>query len=314
MLDISSTSPLQKISLPCLERDNIQCFVKRDDQLDTVFQGNKYRKLKYNLHHAVGRKYQRIISFGGAYSNHLHALSFVPEITGLPVTVYIRGEINDQNNTTLQHAKSKGIELIALSRGEYLLRHDPQFLASIKVKDPDAFIIPEGGTNHLALIGMDECGTEIREQLGEEPDYCLCAVGSGGTFAGLINSFSDRCQMIGVSAFAGKKAVGRIEKEISNLTGKEYRNWTIMDQYHFGGFAKMTDVLFNFIYDFYRVTDILLDPIYTSKMTFAFTKLVSEGYFIKNSKVVLLHTGGLQGWNGMRQRFGTKYAFKTIGM
>ena len=312
MLVNSSISPLQEISLPFLEKAHIQCFMKRDDQLDSVFQGNKYRKLKYNLKYAIDNQYDEIISFGGAYSNHVHALSFVPEIIGLPVTVYIRGEIGDEQNETLQFAKSKGVQLNELSRTEYRKRLDPQFLGALSEKHPNAYIIPEGGTNHLALSGMRECGIEIIEQLGTEPDYCLCPIGSGGTFAGLVKSFSRRCQLIGIAAFAGKEAIDSMHKEIQNLIGTEYHNWTIIDQYHFGGFARMTHDLFDFICNFYRDTNILLDPVYTSKMAFALIELISREYFKKNSKVVLLHTGGLQGWRGMQQRFGSKYDFERI--
>jgi len=305
-------SPLQKINLPFLEVAKIECYIKRDDQLQSVIQGNKYRKLKYNLEFAIEQGYEEVVSFGGAYSNHLHALSYIPELWKLKVTGYVRGEIDDLKNETLQHAKLNGIQLISLSRSEYRKRSDVEFQQDIMQNHPNGYLIPEGGTNELAVKGVIECGNEIVEQLGEEPDYCLVPVGSGGTLAGLVQSFSDQCQSIGIAAFAGSEAVEQIRQVVLSLSGSDHSNWEILNHFHFGGFAKMNQPLFDFICDFQAATGILLDPIYTSKMAFALSRLAAQRFFQRGSKVVLLHTGGIQGWHGFKQRYSSKYPFEKV--
>lgn len=313
-LELPPHSPLQKINLPALEEAEIQCYIKRDDLLDSEFQGNKYRKLKYNLQYAIDQGYEEIVSFGGAYSNHLHALSFIPELSSLKVTVYVRGEINDPENKTLHQARLKGIRLISLPRNEYRRRSEVEFQRHIMQTHPNGYLVPEGGTNELAVKGVIECGNEIREQLGEEPDYCLVPVGSGGTLSGLVQCFSSHCQVIGVAAFRGSESIDQIRQVVLSLSGSTPSNWEILSHFHFGGFAKMTHSLFDFICDFQTETGILLDPIYTSKMVFAFTSLVVQGFFEKGSKVVLIHTGGVQGWDGFIQRFSAKYPFEKLSI
>ncbi len=300
-------SPLHRIQVPFEGGTGCDVYIKRDDLLGSPLQGNKFRKLKYNLLHAIEQGFREIVSFGGAYSNHVHALSFIPRLTGLSVTCYIRGEIDDPDNPTLRFAREKGIRLIPVTRQSYRLRNDAAFQEALMRKHPKGFLVPEGGTNAYALEGVAECANEISAQLGADPFLCIVPVGSGGTMAGLIRGFGSNVRVIGVPAFAGVQAMQEIQQRMENMAGDVSRNWELDGRFHFGGFARMTPELFDLILAFHQETGILLDPVYTCKMIAAFRDRWSRGDIESSADIVLIHTGGIQGWGGFRQRFGEKY-------
>lgn len=307
-------SPLQQIFSQAIEDQKLEVYIKRDDLLGSPFQGNKFRKLKYNLDKAMEGGYREIVSFGGAYSNHLHALSCVPGLTGLRVTCYVRGEVDDPGNPTLHFARAQGVQLKPLSRSVYQNRFREDFQYALMKAHPDGYLVPEGGTNRLALRGVAECALEIIEQLGRPPAYCLVPVGSGGTMAGLVKGFGNACRVIGIPAFKGDEAVREVEERIRNFLGKGYVNWDLLKEFGHGGFAKMTTALFDHIVHFYQRTGILVDPVYTARMTFAFDLMMDTGYFGAGSSIVLIHSGGLQGWAGFRQRFGKMYKLEDLDL
>ena len=306
----SKVSPLQLITVPKLEQNGIQCWIKREDQLllsaidnDCAFSGNKWRKLKYNLLTAKEQGFEQLLSFGGAFSNHIAAVASAGKLFGFTTIGIIRGEATAAYNPTLQFAQDCGMVLEFVDRQTYRQKNSPIFIERLEAKYPNAYIIPEGGTNALALKGSAEVFPEIVRQLGSCPDYILLCCGTGGTAAGIIQSLKAPTQLIAYSVLKGDFH----HKEIRRLIGPNVNtNWYVETAYHHGGYAKFTSELLKFIHDFYDQYQIFLDPVYTAKLFYAFWQQMQNGHFPNGSKVVLLHSGGLQGINGFNKRFGTQ--------
>ncbi len=278
-----------------LKQKQIELRLKRDDLIHPIISGNKWRKLKYCLNHALSLDKTTLISMGGAYSNHLHALAFVGKSLNLSTKAFIRGEKPAILNPTLQDLLAWGMELEFVSRSDYrVLRsfktHDG--LANLKSHE---YWIPEGGYLPLALQGVAELVTEI------DSDYLvICAAcGTGTTLAGIIESVSEHKQVIG---FAALKGADFLAEEVRNLlpeTAKQ-KNWQINLDYHFGGFAKTTPPLLDFIADFEQRQGVALEPVYTGKMLFGLYSLIQQDYFPPGQKIIALHSGGLQGKRGFQ--------------
>jgi len=288
-------SPLQQLNDALFNAHDVNIFIKRDDLIHPQISGNKWRKLKHNLINAKEHNKSLLISFGGAYSNHIHALAHAGKEFGFKTLGIIRGEY-DPSNPTLQYAQSCGMELKFISRLEYKQRYDTQYISDLEKAYPDSVVIPEGGTNDLALLGFSDLINEIPR---EQSDYLICPCGSGGTSAGLLAN-SDETQTI-ISIPVLKKAK-YLYDEITQLTGNHKANFEFFDQYHQGGYGKVSLQLLDFIQMFNQQHDILLDPIYNGKMMMAFYDLLEKGHFKRGSSITLLHTGGIQGIDGMKQR------------
>lgn len=268
--------------------------VKREDQIDTEISGNKWRKLKYNLVEARSQGYEHILTFGGAYSNHIAATAAACQRFGFQSIGLIRGdELNAQSNPTLRKAAADGMQLEFTSRSQYQRRNDPEWLAELSAKYR-AYLIPEGGSNSLALKGVGELVDEISQDF----DYIICPVGTGGTLAGINSRLKSHQTALGISTLQGEKY---LEEMIANLTG-DSATWQLFHDYHFGGYAKFNSHLIEFINEFYRTTDIPLDPIYTGKMMYAIIDLIKKDTFKSGTKIICLHTGGLQGIDGFNQQ------------
>jgi 1-aminocyclopropane-1-carboxylate deaminase len=286
MLDFESIinipTPIVQLHEELFEKKQVQVYVKRDDLTHPFISGNKFRKLKFNLLEARSLGVNKLLTFGGAYSNHLAAFAFACKAFGFKGKVVVRGdELNESSSPTLSYAASQGVELDFVTRTAY--RNKEQLA---EIYGEGYFVIPEGGSNALALKGVGE----VVDELGDF-DYLLTACGTGGTMAGLIQNSNS--QIIGVSALKGGDF---LREDISNLLEKPFPdNATLFKDYHFGGYAKHTPELLNFIQQFESKHSILLEQVYTGKAFFAFYDLLNKGYFTPNSKVVLLHTGGLQG-------------------
>ncbi|MGR8979119.1 MAG: 1-aminocyclopropane-1-carboxylate deaminase/D-cysteine desulfhydrase [Gammaproteobacteria bacterium] len=280
-------SILTRIGDPLLDRNRITLWMKRDDLLHPVISGNKWRKLKYGLDHALSLGSDTIISMGGAYSNHLHALAYAGKSLGLNTIGLIRGKRPDRLTPTLQDCQNWGMELRFISRTEYRrLRQcrSPNDLPEIKAGQ---YWLPEGGSCVLALKGVSEMVDEI-----EIPYDVLCLpCGTGATLAGCIAADGYK-QVIG---FAALKNADFLAADVQTLLTKTYPRWTINGEYHFGGFAKTTPDLIEFIHKFESKTGIPLDPVYTGKMMYALFDLIPKGYFQPGLCIVAVHTGGLQG-------------------
>ncbi|WP_235282010.1 1-aminocyclopropane-1-carboxylate deaminase/D-cysteine desulfhydrase [Thalassotalea sp. ND16A] len=293
-------SSLNKINYPAFSKHQVEVFIKRDDLIHPIISGNKWRKLKYNLKAAKEMGKTQILSFGGAYSNHIHALAYAGKINNLDAIGIIRGEPHYRNNFTLTWATHWGMTLEFVDRKTYKLRHNEEYLAQLQLQYPDAYIIPEGGSNHLALPGVGEVITELNEQL--EYDYLLTPVGSGGTLAGLINADNNQHNLLGIAVL---KQDGYLADEVNLLLAAQASNldnWKILNQFHRGGYGKYKTADAQRILQFSQQTGIPFEPVYSGKMLLAFLDLLEQGYFQAGAKIVLLHTGGLQGLGGMAER------------
>ncbi|GAA4766081.1 MULTISPECIES: 1-aminocyclopropane-1-carboxylate deaminase/D-cysteine desulfhydrase [Flavobacterium] len=268
--------------------------VKREDSLHPFISGNKFRKLKYNIDFFKESLFDTLITFGGAYSNHIAATAYACKENGLNCVGVIRGdelwrEIN--NNPTLYFAQQCGMKFEFVTRDQYRKKDSNEFLNYLKNKYGSCYVLPEGGTNDLAVKGCKE----ILNQGDVEFDYICCAVGTGGTISGIIDSSKPHQKVIGFPALKGDFLKDEIRKFANN------KNWELITDYHFGGYGKVTEELIDFINNFYTKTSIFLDPIYTGKMFFGVLDLINRNYFPKNGKILLIHTGGLQGIEGMNK-------------
>lgn len=269
--------------------NNISVFIKREDLLHPQISGNKFRKLKYNLHAARQLGYQSLLTFGGAYSNHIAAVAAAGDEFGFNTIGIIRGDellgkIND--NPTLRLAQQQGMRLVFISRADYRRKTEPNFIQALQNQFGEFYLIPEGGTNPLAVQGCTEILTAQDKQ---QFDYICCAVGTGGTIAGLIESSTDQQMVLGFPALKGDF----LQAEIQQWTQKT--NWELVPGYHWGGYAKTTPALLQFVQDFYGQNGIEIEPVYTGKMLFGIFDLIQQGYFPAHSQILVIHTGGLQG-------------------
>ena len=279
----------QEISLPILKEKEIKLFIKRTDRTHQHISGNKWYKLKYNLMEAKKQGFKTLLTFGGAYSNHIAATACAAQENGFRSIGIIRGESHLNLNPTLQFAKDNGMLLSYVSRNDYRDKKKPNFLKQLKLKFGDFYLIPEGGTNMLAIKGT----AEILD-INDTHDFICCAIGTGGTIAGIINASTDKQTVIGFSAIKG---IDLLEKDIKNWTKKN--NFKFINTYVGSGYAKVSKKLINFINAFYVVHGIPLDAIYTGKMMMGILDLISKDYFPKGSSILSIHTGGLQGNKGM---------------
>lgn len=279
--------------------NNISVSIKRDDLIHPFVSGNKFRKLKYNLLQAKEENAKTLLTFGGAYSNHIAAVAFAGKEHGFKTIGVIRGEelaSKIEENPTLKFAQECGMQFEFVSRELYRLKDDPDFVTDLKQKWGEMYLIPEGGTNSLAIKGCEE----ILDESDTEFNYVCCAVGTGGTISGLINSTGDHQKILGFPALKGDFLQNEISTFVKN------KNWELILDYHFGGYGKVIPELVDFINDFYLETKIPLDPIYTAKMVFGIIDLIEKNYFPENSKILLIHTGGLQGVAGMNAKLKNK--------
>ncbi|MBB6362200.1 MULTISPECIES: 1-aminocyclopropane-1-carboxylate deaminase/D-cysteine desulfhydrase [Acinetobacter] len=281
---IAQNIPDQQISF-----HDITLIIRRLDLVHPQISGNKFFKLKYNFLEAKRQGYQHILSFGGAYSNHIAATAFAAQQFGFQSVGVIRGEeLADRPlNPTLATAQQFGMQLHFVSRDEYRRKQRPEYLAELARHFPEHYVIPEGGTNALAIRGCQE----ILKENDAKFDVICCAVGTGGTITGLIKASYTHQKVLGFSALKGSF----LEDEIAQLTKKT--NWNILDDYCCGGYAKTSAALMQFIRDFEAEFSIPLEQIYTAKMLMGIFDLIEKNYFPAGSKLLVIHSGGLQGRN-----------------
>lgn len=282
----------QKIILSILEEKKVSLYIKREDKLHPIISGNKFRKLKYNLVEAKKNNLKGLLTFGGAYSNHIVATACAAKENNLLSIGIVRGEelaFKWQENPTLSQAVEFGMQLKFVSRSEYREKHLPKFIDDLNQKFPDYYVVPEGGTNGLAVKGCIEILTTDDDSF----DVVCCAVGTGGTISGLINSTWSHQSVIGFPALKGDFLREDICKFATN------QRWDLQLDYNFGGYAKISVELVEFINRFKDKTDIPLDPVYTGKMMFGILDMIKNDAFKKGTKILVIHTGGLQGIKGM---------------
>jgi 1-aminocyclopropane-1-carboxylate deaminase len=290
----------QQIFLPILEEKKVELSIKREDLIHPFVSGNKFRKLKYNLKEAKKLKKKALLTFGGAYSNHIAATAVAGKLAGFKTFGIIRGEELGKNltetiaeNATLREAHNNGMKLQFVSREDYRQKTSFGFIEKLKNKWGDFYLIPEGGTNILAVKGCEEILTEEDKQF----NYICSALGTGGTISGLINSLGKQQKVIGFPALKGNF----LSEEIKKYTIKR-KNWSLQKEYHFGGYAKYNEELIRFINEFKMDTNVLLDPIYTGKMVFGIIDLIKKDKFAEGTKILAIHTGGIQGIEGINKK------------
>ena len=286
-------------------KNNISLYVKREDLLHPIISGNKFRKLKFNLEEAKNKNQKVLVTFGGAFSNHIVAVAGAGKEFGFETIGIIRGEeLQDKitDNPSLLQAQQLGMKFVFISREAYRQKENSDFIENLKIKFGDFYLLPEGGTNELAIKGCEE----ILTSSDSEFTHICSSVGTGGTITGIINSSANNQNIIGFSSLKGDF----LQNDIAKFANKQ--NWSVNCDFHFGGYGKVTGELIDFINNFYLEHHIHLDPIYTGKMMFGIINLIENNYFPPNSKILAIHTGGLQGIAGMNKLLEKKGKTKII--
>lgn len=285
-----SVSSLTQIVDAELSARQVELWIKRDDLLHPILSGNKWRKLKYILNHALQNGYETVISMGGAYSNHLHALAFLGQVLGIKTAAFIRGEKPGVLNPTLVDLQCWGMDLRFVSRFDYRQLRGFKGCDSLPELAPAEYWLPEGGSVTLALQGVAEIFAEVDRAF----DVLMSACGTGTTLAGLIAAAPKTMHILGVATLKNAGFLGEDVQQL--LSGVDQpQSWEILVDYHFGGFAKTRPELSRFIQQFSVRHGVVLEPVYTGKVLFAFYDLLQKGYFKPGQRVLMLHTGGLQG-------------------
>lgn len=289
----------QEIRLPELSEKGVSLSLKREDLIHPLISGNKFRKLKYNLLEAKFQNLDTLLTFGGPFSNHIAATAYTGKKEGFKTIGIIRGdEIEKKWNTnpTLKQAHENGMQFKFISREKYRSKENAFFLEELKDRFGPFYLIPEGGTNPLAIRGCEE----ILHAGDADFEVVCCSVGTGGTLSGIINSSHASQEVLGFLALKGDF----LKEDICKFAQKD--NWELLTEYHFGGYAKVTPSLIHFINDFKSQTQIPLDPIYTGKLMFGILDLVKKDRFPPGTRILGIHTGGLQGIAGMNEKLKKK--------
>lgn len=306
MIDVSK-SRLDKLESIGSKDRKIAVFIKRDDLIHEEVSGNKWRKLKYNVELCQSRKNKGILTFGGAFSNHLVATAAACREIGLKSIGFVRGdELNAESNDTLKQCTEFGMQLIFISREEYRLNNEKAYHESLSLDYPNYHIVPEGGANYYGMIGCQEILNEIDEDI----DHVFVSQGTATTSCGILLSMKPNQKLHVVPALKGYDSLS----EMKTLIGKSgiELGWIeelleqveVLDQFHFGGYGKCPNELIDFMQMVYGKSNLKLDPIYTSKAFFAMLKEIEQDKY-ENSNVLFVHTGGLQGIRGVEKKLKT---------
>lgn len=293
----AAPSPLQELDWELAQQHGLRIVVKRDDQLrleafpgDQAFGGNKWRKLKYNLLAAREQGYRQLLTFGGAYSNHLAATASAGYLFGLATHGIVRGEPNWPLNPTLAHCQRCGMTLEYWDRQRFRTKDQPKVVAGLKARFAEAYVLPEGGTNALALLGCAELAGELHQQ--GTIDYLILACGTGGTLAGLVAPTAGWAQLLGVAVLKGNF----LQQAVTDLLAPDrYPHWQVLNSYHAGGYAKCPPAVAAALARA-AALGLPLEPIYTAKTWLGLEDLVQKNFFRSGSTIALIHTGGLQGY------------------
>jgi 1-aminocyclopropane-1-carboxylate deaminase len=309
MFDVSK-SLLQTLQLKKLNTQNIELFVKRDDLIDEYVSGNKWRKLKYNVEQAKTLKKSGILTFGGAYSNHLVATAAACQKSGLRAIGIVRGdELNANSNSILRQCADFGMELQFVSRLDYAARNEKSYHEELNVQFPNYLIVPEGGANYYGMIGCQE----ILKETANDFDYVFVAQGTTTTSIGLALALPEKTTLIVVPVLKAFDALTEM-KTLLGYTGFELSmiedvlsKVNVLSEYHFGGYGKYTDELLDFMEQVYTETKLPLDPIYSGKALFALQDWVVKNA-IHNKRILFIHTGGIQGGKTIEKKEGRRFS------
>lgn len=297
MIISNPTVKVDQITNSFLEQHKVRLFIQREDLLHPFISGNKWRKLLLNIQAFQKGKYSQIITFGGAFSNHILAVAAAGKEYNIPTLGIIRGESSSINNSTLQKAKELGMQFNFISREEYQKRHDSEFVEKIKNQNPNSFIVPEGGAN---IEGVKGC-IDI-PQVFNEFNTIVVPCGTGTTLSGIIAGINKTQKALGIPVLKNGEFLEVEIKKWLAILQCENQNWELNCNYHLGGYAKNNMELNQFIQNFYSEFKIPLDPIYTGKMMFAIFDLIKKGCF-ENQIILAVHTGGIQGVAAYEKRY-----------
>lgn len=290
MLKYSDT-PVVEISAKEAEMAGLRVIVKREDLNHPSVSGNKWWKLKHNLESAKREGQNTLLTFGGAFSNHIYATAAAAQELGFKSIGIIRGEEVLPLNPTLAFAKDCGMKLHFVSREDYRKKSEESFIKRLADEFGNFYLIPEGGSNALAVNGCEEFAKEKLSII--DFDYLCVATGTGGTLAGIIEGLAGKKKVIGFSVL---KNGDFLNEEVRRLghSGSQYSNWNIQTNFHFGGYAKQTPELTQFILNMNQTHHLPLDGIYTGKMVAGVFDLMKKNYFVRGSTILLIHSGGLR--------------------
>ncbi|QEM11885.1 1-aminocyclopropane-1-carboxylate deaminase/D-cysteine desulfhydrase [Mucilaginibacter rubeus] len=293
-IDLEIFSPVQQINSPLFDARGVKVFIKRDDLIHPMISGNKWRKLKYLLKQAQAEAKTHLVTFGGAYSNHLMATAAAAAKFGFKSTGIVRGE--EVDNDTLFLCRLHGMELLFTDRDSY--RDKPALFNQHFGHDEQAFFIDEGGASAEGAKGC----SELVDELPESYDHIFCACGTGTTAAGILNGLNRHQLKTKFNAVPVFKNGGFIKDEIDRFLTQQ-TDYDLHVGYHFGGYGKANGELISFIKEFVPATGILIEPVYTGKMMFALYDLITKGYFKSGSRILAIHSGGIWGLLGMKEKF-----------
>jgi len=289
---------IQHILHPLALKSGINLYMARADKVHHLASGNKIYKIRPHLEHVKNNDIKQLLSFGGAFSNHIHALALMAKQYNLDSIGIIRGEKEYANNPTLKDAMNAGMHLEFVSREEYKQRNNADYLNDLQKRFPDSLIIPEGGSSQLAISGCAQLAKDINTL--QKSDILTVASGTGATMAGLVCGLANNQKAIAYAVLKDKSLTGRIEHFILK-EGCENENYEIRKA-DFGGYAKLDNDVLSFILDWLEQTGILLDPVYTGKMCMRVMQQLEAGEFRSDTSITMIHSGGLQGWRGMQRR------------
>jgi len=307
---------LQTVPWASAHKKGIEVLFRRDDLIDESLSGNKFYKLFYNLRAAKNLDCDQLLTYGGAYSNHIYATAMAAKLYGFKAVGVIRGERPTLLSPTLLDAESAGMKLHFVSRLDYLNKSSQELVYKLKHLYGDFFEIPEGGANAYGVMGTKVIGNAIRHELKADYTSICLAAGTTNTIAGVAagligkevaaqpSEALDVGNVLGFSVLKGKASKGsdNLGEQILNhqqTINKTTNNWRLIGGYHCGGYAKkLPAYLHRFMREFEQTTNIQLDPVYTVKMCWGVLQLMSQDYWPRGSRLVLIHTGGLQGRRG----------------
>lgn len=282
-------APLQTLESPFLKERAVGLSMLRLDRIHPLIPGNKWFKLKEQIRASQRRGKQQLLTFGGAFSNHLLATAAAAKASGLASLGFVRGfHGREPLSATLSDCTDLGMELRFLSRADYSRKHDPSFILQLQQEFPGALIIPEGGNNAAGRKGAGDIAALIPGDL----DLVVLPVGTGTTFCGIRNALDAGIRMLG---FAGFKNGAHLEQEIEKNLVYPRSGWELITEFHFGGFARHRPELIRFMNDFYHQFSVPLDFVYTAKMMYGLFRMIADNRISPGSRICAVHTGGLQG-------------------
>ncbi|MEQ8314004.1 MAG: pyridoxal-phosphate dependent enzyme [Gammaproteobacteria bacterium] len=306
MFALDREPDLQTLSSSFLQKRDIALSVLRLDQIHPQISGNKWFKLKLNIEAIKKSGHSTVLSFGGAWSNHLLALANAGKLMGFDTIGVVRGEIDDPDNPVLAHLRSQGMRLHGVTRADYRMKAEPEFLDTLRQRFGDFYLLPEGGSNDLAVSGCREIVDYLHWQQPSRQQWLALACGTGATLAGIVLELAARQQtetrVLGVAVL---KAPGYLEREVSrwlrhfgaslpaDSSGESGVRWTVSDDYHCGGYAKRNRELDGFLQCFAEQSSLPVEPVYTGKLAYGLYRAICRGQIEPGTELIAIHTGGL---------------------